>query len=183
MQSLELVLIIISSIYILFYRPINKKIKTPYTLVLLAVILIIHLLFNGYRLQMIPAYLLWLIALITSFRNPDQKSSIMIRILKIFGLVILLSLSILFPSVFPVFELPRPTGNYAVGTRDMQLTMNREEEITADETDKRTIMIKAWYPSNETGGEEDLYVDRGGRNGFARKYGGSLVTGHSGCDK
>jgi predicted dienelactone hydrolase len=171
MQNLELVLIIISIVYILFYRPVNKKINKTYIIGLLIVILSIHLLFNGYRLQMIPAYILWLIALITAFLKSDQTSSIIIRVLKIFGLVVILALSIVFPSIFPVFELPEPSGPYKVGTKDIHLKLNRDEVITADKTDKRTFMIKAWYPSNETNGEKDLYIDKGGRNGFAQKYG------------
>lgn len=171
MQNLELVLIIVSTVYILFYRPINKKINKTYIIGLLVVILAIQLLFNGYRIQMIPAYILWLIALITAFLKSDQKSSVIIRVLKIFGLVVILALAIVFPSIFPVFKLPQPNGPYTVGTRDIHLVLNRDEVITTDKTDKRTLMIKAWYPSNETGVEEDLYIDKGGRNGFARKYG------------
>jgi hypothetical protein len=171
MQNLELVLIIISTVYVLFYRSINKKISKTYIIGLLVVILSIHLIFNGYRLQMIPAYMIWLAALITAFLKSDQKSSIIIRVLKIIVLVVILALAIVFPSIFPVFELPQPTGPYTVGTKDIHLKLTRDEVITADNTDKRTFMIKAWYPSNETGGEEDLYIDKGGRNGFAQKYG------------
>ena len=171
MQNLELVLIIISTVYILFYRPINKKVNKTYIIGLLVVILAGHLLFNGYRIQMIPAYMLWLIALITALLKPDQKSSVVIRVLKILGLVVILTLAVVFPSIFPVFDLPQPTGPYTVGTQDIQLELNRDEVITADNSDKRSLVIKAWYPSKETGGEKDLYIDKGGRNGFARKYG------------
>jgi hypothetical protein len=171
MQNLELLLIIISIVYILFYRHINKKIGKHYIIGLLVVMLVIQLLFDGYRMQMIPAYILWLIAFITAFLKPDQKSSWIIRVLKILGLVVVLTLSVIFPSIFPVFELPQPTGPYAVGTNDIQLKLDKDEVITADKTDKRTIMIKAWYPAGEAGDEEDLYIDQGGRNGFAQKYG------------
>jgi hypothetical protein len=120
---------------------------------------------------MVPAYFLWLIAFITALLKPVQKSSIFLRIVKIIGLVVILALSVALPSMFPVFELPQPTGPYQVGTKDILLQLDREEVITGDKTDQRTIMIKAWYPSNETDGEEDLYIDKGGRNGFAQKYG------------
>lgn len=171
MQNLELLLILISTVYILFYKPLNRKINKNYLIGLLVVILSMHLIFDGYRLQMIPAYIMWLIALITAFKKNDRKPSVPIRALKIFSLVVLLAVSITLPSIFPVFQLPKPTGQYTVGTNDIELKLDRDEVITSDKTDKRTIMIKAWYPSKESGGEKDLYIDKGGRNGFAQKYG------------
>lgn len=49
--------------------------------------------------------------------------------------------------------------------------MNQPETITADENDQRKVMIKVWYPTNDSNGTADLYADHGGRNGFAQKYG------------
>jgi len=120
---------------------------------------------------MIPAYLIWLIALITALRETGQRSSTTVRFFKIIGLIILLALAIFLPSILPVFELPKATGPFTVGTKDISLELDREEVITADKTDTRSLMIKVWYPSKETGGKKDLYVDKAGRNGFAQKYG------------
>ncbi len=171
MQFFELVLILITSTYIGFSRRVNKEINKYYVLGLLIFVLIIQLLFNGYRWQMVPAYLLWLIALITALRQSGRSSSIIARISKAIGLLILFALSIILPILLPVFKLPQATGPYSVGTRDIYIELDREEVITADKTDKRRFMVKAWYPTNVTSGEEDLYVDQGGRNGFAQKYG------------
>lgn len=171
MQNLELLLLIASSVYIGFNRLINKNLNKPYVIGLLVIILSIHLIFDGFRWQMIPAYLIWVIALITALRESRQRSSTTVRIFKIIGLIILLALAIFFPSIFPVFELPQATGPFTVGTKDISLELDREEAITADKKDKRSLMIKVWYPSKETGGKKDLYVDIAGRNGFAQKYG------------
>jgi hypothetical protein len=171
MQNLELLLVIASSVYIGFYRFINKKLNKLYVIGLLVLVLAIHLVFDGPRWQMIPAYILWLIAFITAMRQSGRKPATILRILKISGLLILLALSIALPSALPVFDLPQATGPYSVGTLDLNINLDREEVITADPTDTRSIMIKAWYPSKETGGKMDPYVDPAGRNGFAQKYG------------
>ncbi len=171
MQNLELLLLIATFVYIGFNRLINKNLFKLYLIGLLAIILSIHLIFDGLRWQMIPAYLIWLIALITALKEFRRRSSTTIRVFKIIGLIILLALAILLPSLLPVFELPKAKGPFAVGTKDIFLELDREEVITADKTDTRSLMIKVWYPSKETGEEMDLYVDIAGRNGFAQKYG------------
>jgi predicted dienelactone hydrolase len=167
----ELLVLIGASLYIVLNRVINRNFDTVYIIGFLVTILFIHLLVDGYRWQLIPAYMIWIIALITALRQPDQQSSIVVRIAKTLGLSILLVLAIILPSLLPVFELPEPTGPYTVGTTDLFLELDREEMITVDETDRRKLMIKVWYPSNESEGEKDLYIDRAGRNGFAQKYG------------
>jgi predicted dienelactone hydrolase len=171
MQNLEILLLVTSSVYIGFYRLINKNLNKLYVLGLLVMVLAVHLVFNGPRWQMIPAYGLWLIAFITAMMQSEQKPAIVIRVMKMAGLLILLVLSIALPSALPVFKLPPATGPYTVGTLDINLELDREEVITADTTDTRSLMIKAWYPSKEKGGEMDPYADPAGRNGFAQKYG------------
>lgn len=171
MQNLELILIIMVTGYILFYRLIHQKLGKSYVIGLLVFILGIHLVFNGTRWQMIPGYLLWLIAFITAFVRSDRKPSIILKVSKIIGILILLTLSVSLPSALPVFEIPEASGPYTVGTMDMLLELEREEVITADTEDTRNLMIKVWYPSKEKGVEMDPYVDLAGRNGFANKYG------------
>lgn len=171
MQNLELILIIMVTGYILFYRLIHQKLGKSYVIGLLVFILGIHLVFNGTRWQMIPGYLLWLIALITAIVRSDRKPSIILKVSKIIGILILLTLSVSLPWALPVFEIPEASGPYTVGTMDMLLELEREEVITADTEDTRNLMIKVWYPSKEKGVEMDPYVDAAGRNGFANKYG------------
>lgn len=171
MHNLELLLIIASSVYIAFNRLINKNLNKIYVIGLLFLVLTTQLVFSGPRWQMIPAYLLWLIAIVTGMLQSGRKSAIILRVLKITGLLILLAISVVLPSALPVFNLPHSTGPFTVGTLDIQLELDREELITDDRTDKRSIMVKAWYPSREEGGKMDPYGDPAGRRGFAQKYG------------
>lgn len=171
MQISEWLLVLFSIGYIFFSRPINLKFKKNYLIGFLVGILILHVVMNGYRWQMIPAYLLWLIALISALRRSEKRPPVVLKVFKIIGLVLLLVLSVALPSLLPVFKLPQARGVYSVGTKDVLLELDRDEVITADKSDKRSFMIKVWYPSLERNGEKDLYVDPAGRNGFALKYG------------
>ena len=171
MQFFELLLIVVSFMYTIFFRRFNRRVDKRYLLSGLVIVFIVHLIFEGYRWQMIPAYILWFAALITAFRANQEYGPVWVTTVKGIGLVVTAVLAILLPSVLPVFELPQPTGDYHVGTRDIQFEMNRPEIITPDENDYRKIMLKVWYPTNESNGPQDLYADKGGRHGFAQKYG------------
>lgn len=171
MQNFELLLILASTFYIVFKRRINNNFNKLFILAALVIILILQVSLEGYRWQMLPAYMIWLVAVVTAMKSSKKKPSIMLRVLKIFVMIILLALALFLPSILPVFDLPENTGTYTVGTRDILLELDRDEVITDDASDKRSFMIKAWYPSNATEGEMDPYVDAAGRMGFAQKYG------------
>ena len=171
MQFFELFLLGISSIYLITNRRINNAISKHYLLGLFVIIIFLHFILEGYRWQMIPVYLLWCISLFFIIRRPGNSSSTIKRVFKAIGFTVLLAIAILLPSIFPVFKLPKTTGSYAVGTKDIFLELDRKEIITKDSSDKRKLMIKAWYPSNKINGEMDPYVDPAGRHGFAKKYG------------
>lgn len=171
MQFFELLLLTTSFGYIFFNRIINEKFGTAGITFLLFILLATQVFFEGVRWQMIPAYLLWLIAFITTFWQPKKQTSAITRVFKTGGLVILFITGILLSSILPVFDLPVPTGPFSIGTHEILLELERDEVITTDTSDTRKIMVKAWYPSNETGSQRDPYIDSGGRSGFARKYG------------
>jgi len=171
MQLFEILLLSISTIYLGFHLFSQKTIEPKYISGVLILVLLVHLLVEGYRWQMIPAYLLWVIAFISGLRRSKKSSRTFIKVSKCIGLSLLLIIAIFLPSVLPVFDLPEPEGPYSVGTRDILLELNREEVITEEEDDKRKLMVKVWYPSSDREGEIDPYIDQGGRHGFAQKYG------------
>ncbi|OIQ30437.1 MAG: hypothetical protein BM564_03460 [Bacteroidetes bacterium MedPE-SWsnd-G2] len=120
---------------------------------------------------MIPTYVLWIIALFLAIKYSIKKPSNLALVFKSFIILIIAGLAYYVPSLLPVFKLPQPTGKYSVGTNDLELTVNRDEIITENPNDKRSFMIKTWYPTTDLSGKQDLYIDKGGRNGFAMKYG------------
>ena len=52
-------------------------------------------------------------------------------------------------------ELPRPTGNYPVGTRYLHFVDHtRPEPFTSNPTDNREVTVRAWYPGQSKKDEE-----------------------------
>jgi len=171
MQTVELLLIVVSVGAIIFRAFLLKRTSNFYLLSGLTLFLILELGFGGYRWQMIPAYLLWSISMLIIWLHSDRRPKLILKILIGFGIFLVLVPTILFPIALPIFELPTPTGSYHVGTKDIYLETNREEIIKADPSDHRDFMVKAWFPSDKKGQTQDPYVDHGGRSGFAMKYG------------
>ncbi|MFC0215033.1 alpha/beta hydrolase family protein [Paenibacillus chartarius] len=56
-----------------------------------------------------------------------------------------------FPVLLPVFELPQPSGPYAVGTTERWIVTGREETFTADSADRRSLLVRFWYPARTEG--------------------------------
>ncbi|MEM1137138.1 MAG: hypothetical protein AAGI07_14970 [Bacteroidota bacterium] len=170
MQNFELLLLVVLiAVFITNY--VSRRFDEIYFVILIVLALLTNLVFDGYRWQMVPTYLLSFSTLFFILYKTSRKSSLIAIILKTFGWVVLITLSFILPLALPVFELPEPTGPYNVGTRDIYLQIDGDEKITIDKTDKRELMIKVWYPSTSIGSNRDIYIDKAGRNGFAKKYG------------
>ena len=59
---------------------------------------------------------------------------------------------------FPPF-LPKPTGEYFVGTENLFFTdSTRKEKLTLKWGDKRSLQVKVWYPSDVKGAMENMYL-------------------------
>ncbi|MGH8236056.1 MAG: alpha/beta hydrolase family protein [Steroidobacteraceae bacterium] len=60
-------------------------------------------------------------------------------------------LAVLIPAAMPVFKLPEPTGPFRVGTTRFSLVdSSRPETLTTDPSDRRELLIQAWYPAEST---------------------------------
>lgn len=171
MQVFEILLLLASVLYLILNFFSRIAIKKPLLIGGLIILFFAHLIFEGLRWQMIPAYLIWIFAIITAFKQKTMRSKPALRVIKGMGFILILILAVALPSIFPVFKLPELNGDYRVGTRDLLLKFNRDEVITEAASDRRKIMAKIWYPSKETNDQRDLYIDEGGRHGFAQKYG------------
>lgn len=63
--------------------------------------------------------------------------------------LILLTLLTLF--LFPKTELPKPSGDFAIGTQTFELEdLTRDEEYSEDQGAKRKIKYQVWYPTDST---------------------------------
>ncbi|MCB9421538.1 MAG: hypothetical protein H6667_17165 [Ardenticatenaceae bacterium] len=124
--------------------------------IVVILLLIDHFILEGYRWQMVPAYILAVgLAVWTLTR---RKLPVVAGI----GGMIWLSFATALPVLLPVPRPLAPTGPYAVGTAVYYLTdTNRNEIYTDDPNDKRELMVQVWYPAQppEPGIKPALYLE------------------------
>jgi predicted dienelactone hydrolase len=146
----------------------------------LAVLLVLaHLVLEGYRWQMVPAYALAGLTFLPTvgaiMQGTDLKgepSSRGRRALTIIGTVLgllVLVIAAALPALFPIFRLPEPTGPHAVGTRYFYWTdEDRLDESTTDPGDFREVSVQVWYPAELSGDEKPIrYMRQDAGRAFA----------------
>ncbi|MCA9935665.1 MAG: hypothetical protein H6662_03135 [Ardenticatenaceae bacterium] len=127
-----------------------------------------HLIWEGWRWQMIPAYGLTAVYSLTAlyhFIKRDWKleigQSLISNLLYFFALFTLL-IAFALPALLPVPKMLPMTGPYAVGTFSLDLVDNGREEIyTPENGDPREVMAQFWYPAVPTGKEEEAVYLQG----------------------
>jgi predicted dienelactone hydrolase len=154
MRPFEIILLVLDAVLLLWLLIPGRRPRYLLPVITAATVLVlaIHLVAEGFRWQMIPAYLLTLgllLAVWVQRRSPSEKkrSAIRTAVYTILGLLILL-LVIALPAVLPVPNLPEPTGPYAVGTTTYHLIDGNREEIYGDDPGgDREMMLQVWYPA------------------------------------
>lgn len=129
-------------------------------------VMIIQLLFEGYRWQMLPAYGLVVVVFLVTLprlRTPsaaEKKRSGWAIAGSVLGLLVWV-VALALPYLLPVPRLPDVTGPYAIGTQTFHLVDDKREEIyTADPADKREFMMQVWYPAEaEEQGETAVFLE------------------------
>ena len=175
MRPFEIILLVAITILPFVMRKLARHFRPIYINIALGVLTILHLIAEGYRWQMIPAYLLviligWRIQVLDAGK---QVRLSFLRLAGFFGVSVLILLAWILPVVLPVFSLPEPRGPYNVGTELITVKTELDETITENPSDKRELVYKIWYPSNADVSvlESEQYVDKASRSGFATKYG------------
>ncbi|BCR35745.1 alpha/beta hydrolase family protein [Mariniplasma anaerobium] len=154
------VFIYVSSLSLIISLMIKKPIKPIYVIFLwgtsvLAIVL--HLILQGSRWQFYLLYLaLLLIGVLIYFSlimNTTLKTFIRRTLMIISSVFIVISaISIL---VFPMYDLPIPSGNYLIGTESFVIDdQARLELYSQDPNDFRRTKIQIWYPADTIDGYE-----------------------------
>jgi len=184
MRPIE-VLILLALLFSLLVHLIPRS-RRPHWLsrlpALAVILVVIHLVVEGYRWQMVPAYglaaFLVLRMVLWSKRTATQRiptSSRVRRIQGILGVTVgfivgltTLALATLFSTALPVFILPEPTGPYAVGTQFYLWTdISRPDEYTSAPDDFREVSVQIWYPAELSGHEKPIsYMHRDAAQAF-----------------
>lgn len=164
-----------------FIKPENRPKSLIYLPFFVLLLVLLHLLFEGFRWQFVPAYLLTLLFLIQSVRLIKQKQNLSVyndrkwlRVLGAVSSILLLIVSGVLASILPVFDLPEHAGEYVVGTTTFMLEdTSRDEIITDNPNDNRKLMVRAWYPSDDLSSnvKEMEYMHPFEAEYFAKKYG------------
>ena len=151
-----------------YFFPVRKRPRWMAGLPALAVLtLVAHLIFEKYRWQMMPVYVLMALLILAAVyrvkkqgRAQEKPSSKRTRVF----VVVLASLGMLYLAasasllgLMPVRPLQRPTGPYSVGTTFLYLKDNsRHETLTEDPNDHREFMARIWYPANPIKGTKPI---------------------------
>lgn len=101
----------------------------------------IHLIFEGWRIQLMPLYLLVVFVLAATMRSNHGK------LIKILSILMFVFGGLFAGWILPVAKLPDPTGKYQVGIVD---------RVLVDEDRGRRLMASVWYPSTQHGVEAPL---------------------------
>lgn len=130
-----------------------------------ALALVLHIILEGYRWQMLPAYLLVVVlALLTFVSILLPQRPVKSHALRVSGgalALLWLMLSIALPYALPVPRPKAPTGPYAVGTRSVHLVDDSRPEIFSEQVTHRELMVQVWYPAQiEADSERAPFIER-----------------------
>jgi predicted dienelactone hydrolase len=123
------------------------------SVVLALVAFLVHVVFEGARWQMIPAYLVCGGLGIYCLTDLSQRNHL--NLAASLGAMTLLSSSVVLATVLPVFSLPAPNGPNAIGTVTRRWT--REAVEASGQHSQRTLTVQFWYPTEVRTGERSLY--------------------------
>lgn len=171
MRTIEIIILVTLFVRLVGYSlPSIKRSRWINLLPSLTVLLIvIHLVVEKYRWQMVPVYgatlLLFLLSIprIKKGMQPANKQAPN-QILIIFGFLFRLlffAFIVVLPMLLPVFRLPEPTGPYPIGTTNLHLVdRTRLETFTPHPDDHREFMVKVWFPAQvEPNTRPDAYIE------------------------
>lgn len=144
MRPLEITIPILLAIHLLWPRPRPYWVRLLPAFTLLVVL--VHVIVEGYRWQMIPLYLLTGMLAIHGWIRlrsaPDINSTIASALT-----LMLLAVFTALPILLPVPSIPASTGPYPVGTRLYELTDNSRQELYSGKEGARRFQVQVWYPS------------------------------------
>jgi len=161
------------------FAPSDKRPRWVSYLPGLAILFVfLHLIFEGYRWQMVPAYGLTASLFLATVRDfmlreaapakPPRLRRLLMIVATVLALLIL-AVAAALPALFPVFRMPEPSGPHAVGTRYVYyVDEDRLDTYTPEPDDYREVSVQVWYPADLAGGEQPIrYMQKEAATAFA----------------
>ena len=155
MRIFEIILTVVNLLTLLLsFKRQAKTLWLGITGVNLAVLLL-HGLSEGFRYQMTFAYLLVVYAAVMAVYTLAASGNFFkvsipkaLKAVVISLACILLALTSFVAYALPVFMLPKPTGDYAIGIQYVALVDDKRNDPFLDQlTQKRKLMVKIYYPA------------------------------------
>lgn len=166
-MSLFEVLLILSTLGLLvtfWYRRFFKLF-----LVLGSLILLLQLTIEGYHWQMIPVYTAFILTAILCYSQTGKRT---VKIPVLTFIVFLLITGSALAYLIPVFNFPKPSGSYSVGSKQLFLKdTTRLEPISDEEGDFRRLTVNVYYPSKEQINTPNPYMEDGSHEAYAGSVG------------
>ncbi len=148
MNIFEVLIFILALLSIaLMYRYSKSKsnILCVINIVLISVIILITLI-NGIVWYYFPLYIFVLLSTFIIRRWPKKR-----LLLSVIMSVLLLS-SVVSSLLFPYYDIPKPTGDYLIGTKVYEIEdASRTEKYDSSES-KRRFRLQVWYPTDSKDG-------------------------------
>jgi predicted dienelactone hydrolase len=110
-------------------------------------VLVLGVATEGFRWQMIPAYVGFAVLMLASLKQSETKP--VWRALGALPLLALLSASAVLTHELPIFSLPAPSGPHAVGTFEYSITDESRKERYAPARN-RELYVEVWYPADKS---------------------------------
>lgn len=128
---------------------------------LAAIVAVVHLLVEGYRWQMAPAYLLTVLLLAWSLWRLSGRNRPLTAPALTLGLLLLLAAALL-SLALPVAVLPAATGAYQVGTVAYTLRdETRPDPYSPDPGAARETVVQLWYPAVPVADDKEaLFIEK-----------------------
>jgi len=124
-----------------------------------ALVLVIQWVVEGYRIQLLFMYGITVICLAVSAYAYFQKAAPwkiprILRGIAYSAMAVSLVITAGLLYVFPLFQLPSPTGSFKVGTQAFHfIDTNRKETFGETGDSKRELMVQVWYPAQAGAGD------------------------------
>ncbi len=174
MRPLESILIavVLAALAARLMRPRTRQ-TTASLVAMLGIFVVLHIIIDGLRWQMVPAYGLVVVAILVFradlARMSEAKAGASAKWKAVpsrarrawlgVALVITAAAAVLLPGyLLPRVTFPEPAGYYAVGRLEVFWTdSSREETFTPEAGDRRGVWVTFWYPAEETPGKPLRY--------------------------
>lgn len=166
MRLFEVLLLLLSAgllVLIMFFR-YSKRMPLFLASVTGTLVLIIHLAFEGFRVQLLFPYCMILVSLVVSVYGLLRKKAarkfsrfISVPLFSITVLSLILTAGVMY--LFPVFQLPEPTGKLEIGTQTFHFIDTGREELFGETAGSpRELMVQVWYPAQNTSGRPVPFI-------------------------